>query len=313
MDVCKVLDLENVTKALIELDEDEKIDLTGSKVGNKTSKLRFVSESGLYSLVFKSRKPEAKKFRKWVTSEVLPAIRKTGTYSTRPSIPSPNPSSAYQHLYKEWGQTPKVEEYSGQLVVDSRVVADYFGVEPHNIHQIIKCLDCSEKFKADHFTFYRQQVASNGTGRKPHVETEHYLITRDGFMLMVMSFPKAWNMAWCKEAFVDAFRNMEAKLHGPLRHESVQKIIAGMWPSVTRLSDCLAKSGHGLGLIEKIRRYRHLGLNLTETGKLTGISRQRVRDYEAGAIACGIIRPYIPKDTGRPSGFKQINAPEVSK
>jgi Rha family phage regulatory protein len=240
-------------------------------------------------------------------------LRKGESYSTRPSIPSPKPSSAYHHLYKEWGQTPRVEEYSGQLVVDSRTVADYFGVEPHNIHQIIKCLDCSEKFKADHFTFYRQQVEANGSGRKPHVETEHYLITRDGFMLMVMSFPKAWNMAWCKEAFVDAFRNMEAKLHGPLRHESVQKIIAGMWPSVTRLSDCLAKSGHGLGLIEKIRRYRHLGLNLTETGKLTGISRQRVRDYEAGAIACGIIRPYIPKAGLMPSGFKQINAPEVTK
>ena len=46
-------------------------------------KMLCVNESGLYSLIFRSRKPEAKRFRKWVTSEVLPAIRKTGTYSLR--------------------------------------------------------------------------------------------------------------------------------------------------------------------------------------------------------------------------------------
>ena len=45
-----------------------------------------VSESGLYALIFKSRKPQAKAFRKWVTSEVLPAIRRTGSYSPEPEV-----------------------------------------------------------------------------------------------------------------------------------------------------------------------------------------------------------------------------------
>ncbi len=81
-DICEILALENTSKALLSLDLDEKSDVTGSKVGSNVSKLRLVSESGLYSLIFKSMKPEAKAFKKWVTSEVLPSIRKHGMYAT---------------------------------------------------------------------------------------------------------------------------------------------------------------------------------------------------------------------------------------
>jgi prophage antirepressor-like protein len=80
-DVCTILGLNNVSEALTSLDLDEKRDITGSDVGSDISKLRTINESGLYCLVFKSRKPEAKEFKKWVTSEVLPSIRKTGGYN----------------------------------------------------------------------------------------------------------------------------------------------------------------------------------------------------------------------------------------
>lgn len=80
-DVCDVLGLEkNVTKALETLDPDERNTLTISKGIPGNPNVNIVSESGLYALVFKSRKPEAKAFRKWVTSEVLPAIRRSGGY-----------------------------------------------------------------------------------------------------------------------------------------------------------------------------------------------------------------------------------------
>jgi len=84
-DVCKILGLENVTKALYGLDEDEKFALTNSEGKNlgfvhATAGINVINESGLYSLIFQSRKPEAKSFKKWVTSEVLPQIRKTGAY-----------------------------------------------------------------------------------------------------------------------------------------------------------------------------------------------------------------------------------------
>lgn len=79
-DVCRVLDLTNVTEATRQLDADE-LDSEILNSGDQGRKTIIISESGLYTLIFKSRKPEAKKFRKWVTCEVLPAIRRTGSYA----------------------------------------------------------------------------------------------------------------------------------------------------------------------------------------------------------------------------------------
>jgi prophage antirepressor-like protein len=88
-DVCAILNIDDASQALGRLDEDEKRVLTRESdeafpylTGNAdTTRLSAVSESGLYALALTSRKPEAKPFRKWVTSEVLPSIRKTGSYS----------------------------------------------------------------------------------------------------------------------------------------------------------------------------------------------------------------------------------------
>ena len=79
-DVCTLLDIQNVTQALLSLDDDEKLPYVLHRSGQKRS-VNLVNESGLYSLIFKSKKESAKKFRKWVTSEVLPTIRKTGSYN----------------------------------------------------------------------------------------------------------------------------------------------------------------------------------------------------------------------------------------
>lgn len=78
-DVCDRLGLTNSRKALKSLDDDEK-GVTSSYTPGGTQRVSIVNESGLYSLVFQSRKPDAKKFRKWVTMEVLPQIRRTGSY-----------------------------------------------------------------------------------------------------------------------------------------------------------------------------------------------------------------------------------------
>lgn len=81
-DVCRELDITNVGNAAARLDDDEKDnirnpDANGSR-GNPN--LTIVNELGLYSLILRSTKPEARKFKKWVTSEVLPSIRRTGRY-----------------------------------------------------------------------------------------------------------------------------------------------------------------------------------------------------------------------------------------
>lgn len=81
-DVCGILEHSNHKVAIQALDGDEvrKVYLTDS-LGRK-QKTNVVSESGLYALIMRSNKPEAKRFRKWVTSEVLPQLRKTGEYAT---------------------------------------------------------------------------------------------------------------------------------------------------------------------------------------------------------------------------------------
>ena len=78
-DVCDILEISNNRDAVSRLDDDEKAtSVLPTQFGAK--EMWLINESGLYSLIFQSRKPEAKAFRKWVTSEVLPAIRKKGYY-----------------------------------------------------------------------------------------------------------------------------------------------------------------------------------------------------------------------------------------
>ncbi len=79
-DVCEVLGIANHKDAASRLDEDERRGVGITDPIGRPQTVTAVSESGLYSLVFQSRKAEAKKFRKWVTSEVLPSIRKKGYY-----------------------------------------------------------------------------------------------------------------------------------------------------------------------------------------------------------------------------------------
>ena len=78
-DVCRILDIKNSRDAVADLDDDEKGVANTDTLGGR-QEMRIINESGLYNLIFRSRKPEAKKFRKWVTAEVLPSIRKTGMY-----------------------------------------------------------------------------------------------------------------------------------------------------------------------------------------------------------------------------------------
>lgn len=78
-DVCDILGLTNSRKATAGLDDEEKGVTISDTPGGQQS-LTIINESGLYSLIMQSRKPEAKAFKKWVTSEVLPSIRKYGYY-----------------------------------------------------------------------------------------------------------------------------------------------------------------------------------------------------------------------------------------
>ena len=96
-DICDVLGLKNVSDALSRLEpEDKGVVIADTPGGNQ--KLSTIKESGLYRLMFKSRKEKAKRFSKWVTQEVLPSIRETGRYSLQ-SQPELEPQEkAIRHL-----------------------------------------------------------------------------------------------------------------------------------------------------------------------------------------------------------------------
>ncbi|WP_051305075.1 BRO family protein [Chitinilyticum litopenaei] len=90
-DVCAAIEIQNVTQAVARLDEDERSMFNIGRQGDAI----HVNESGLYSLILGSRKAEAKKFKRWVTSEVLPTIRKTGKYEV-PQAPTITPAQQRQ-------------------------------------------------------------------------------------------------------------------------------------------------------------------------------------------------------------------------
>lgn len=93
-DVCECLELGNPRTSIALLDEDEKGVHTMDTPGG-AQEMSIVSEAGLYSLILRSRKPEAKAFKRWITHEVLPSIRKTGQYGgyALPRVPQSFPDA----------------------------------------------------------------------------------------------------------------------------------------------------------------------------------------------------------------------------
>jgi prophage antirepressor-like protein len=95
-DVCAALQIGNPSQALSRLDDDEKTLIANNSQGQQEAPtMNAVNEPGLYSLILGSRKPEAKRFKRWVTHEVLPAIRRTGSYGVprrEPELPQLPPS-----------------------------------------------------------------------------------------------------------------------------------------------------------------------------------------------------------------------------
>ena len=114
-DVCDALGINNSRKAVNALDDDEKNSVTISYGNRGNPNMTVVSESGLYSLIFRSNKPAAKKFKRWVTHEVLPQIRRTGMYAMNNVIKQL--SSEVDELHK------KIDEMYPLQVLGAMVLA----------------------------------------------------------------------------------------------------------------------------------------------------------------------------------------------
>ena len=133
-DCCQVLEIKNHNDALKRLNKDGVVttDLTDSL--GRTQQANFINEANFYKLVFQSRKPEAEKFADWVTSEVLPSIRKNGAYMTDQTLEQALTSPEFliqlaNQLKKEKDRNLKLEAEKSILSIENMVMkpkAEYF-------------------------------------------------------------------------------------------------------------------------------------------------------------------------------------------
>lgn len=132
-EICKVLDIESAADAARRLDDDEKGTVITDTLGGP-QRVTTINESGLWSLILRSRKPEAKQFKKWVTAEVLPAIRTTGHYGRSvPAIDLTDNATLHRLLLETTGKgmelEHKIEELRPKAAALDRI-ADASGAMP---------------------------------------------------------------------------------------------------------------------------------------------------------------------------------------
>lgn len=137
VDVCHALDIGNPSDALNRLDDDERtlVSIEGASNGKPVN---GVNEPGLYSLVLGSRKPEAKAFKRWITHEVIPAIRKTGGYHV-PQSPAEQMAQgllAAQKLLAE--KDKRIEEMRPKEIFADAVTASKTSILVGGLAKLIK-------------------------------------------------------------------------------------------------------------------------------------------------------------------------------
>lgn len=128
-DVCNCLEINNSRQALIRLDDDEKssVILNDGTPGNPEKSI--VNEYGLYSLVLSSRKPEAKEFKRWITHDVIPQIRKTGQYVADIPKTLPDALRAYANEVEEHNKAKAlIEEQKPKVLFADSVAASHTSI-----------------------------------------------------------------------------------------------------------------------------------------------------------------------------------------
>ena len=130
-DLCRILDISKYRDAVSRLDNDERGSVLVDTLGGK-QRVSAVNESGLYHLIFMSRKPEARKFRKWVTGELLPTLRKTGRYEVKPrrkTLPCEKSVEMGRFFDELTKWTTKADE---------KKVADMMNVGVKHVHEVVR-------------------------------------------------------------------------------------------------------------------------------------------------------------------------------
>ena len=179
-DVCRVLELGNPTRTVERLDDDEK-GLTTIKTLGGDQQMVVVNEAGLYSLILTSRKPQAKEFKRWVTHDVLPSIRKHGLYAVDEVLNNPDLLiSALMELKKEREEKKRLElenAVKAQQIVTITQIAKDFGLSAKKLNKILK--EKKIQFKQGRTWFLYQKYAEQG-----YTQSRTYLYDEDNHTAM---------------------------------------------------------------------------------------------------------------------------------
>lgn len=180
-DVCRAVGLSNPTMAASRLDSD---DLSSAEVIDgmgRTQQARIVNEPGLYDLIFMSRKLEARAFKRWITHEVLPAIRETGRYEIEVEAQPRLPQSYAEALRELASTVEERDEAKAQLAI-AAPKADYVDgfVNPDDaslIRVFAAQLGVGEKalraWLIDHKVIYRRTVGQRWSNSKHKLVPEY--------------------------------------------------------------------------------------------------------------------------------------------
>ncbi|MDH2435634.1 Bro-N domain-containing protein [Pokkaliibacter sp. MBI-7] len=172
VDVCSALDLANPRQVISRLDEDEKGVLNVDTLGG-SQEVACINESGLYSLILTSRKPEAKRFKKWVTAEVLPTIRKTGRYEGTPArtLVPVTPVTAFPPA------SELVRKIHGYFAITSLSLAALLNLDHNTLCAVIDRVPCSDAFRRTQISTLTDYI--NGTA------TTFRSLSRDAALLVI--------------------------------------------------------------------------------------------------------------------------------
>lgn len=156
-DVCEALELGNARQALeshVDADDVQKLDTIDSL--GRTQQANHVNESGLYTLIFGSKKSKAKAFKRWVTSEVLPTIRKTGAYGS-PQTP---------------GRTT-LKSIMGDFKVSTVEIAQALGAPHEVVLNGVRCLQFSGVISGEGAVEHRLTHPQNGLAYREFLLSPH--------------------------------------------------------------------------------------------------------------------------------------------
>lgn len=176
-DVCDCLEIKNTTDALKRLDNDERSRFNLGRQGETN----IVNEYGLYNLVLSSRKPEAKEFKRWITHDVIPQIRKTGTYSMNIPKSLPEALRAYANEVELHNATKAIVAQQEQQIAEFKPVKDYvdkilssksclaitqiaadYGISAQELNKILHEAGLQRKV-GDQWILYKQHMAKGFT------------------------------------------------------------------------------------------------------------------------------------------------------